>query len=175
MGFAPCKSLNASFSFWNSSKGRKPQYMCCLWGRALQKLGELYKMRKAHLGNTMPLVTMEEILHNVMWPPNTLTQICQVFMLPFLLPQANGRACVDFGCTHPIDGLFWSLPIYLLGFFSKNERWVTDLIMPLYHFIFLGCHLPFCIGKFHITINCKKKFHMTNVLNEFFYYKHTNN
>jgi len=24
----------------------------------------------------------------------------------FLLPQANGRACVDFGCIHPIDGLF---------------------------------------------------------------------
>jgi len=28
---------------------------------------------------------------------------------------ANGHACVDFGCTHPIDGLFESLPIYLLG------------------------------------------------------------
>jgi hypothetical protein len=24
----------------------------------------------------------------------------------FLLPQANGHACVDFGCTHPFDGLF---------------------------------------------------------------------
>jgi hypothetical protein len=35
----------------------------------------------------------------------------------FLLPQANGQTCVDFGCTHPIDVLFWSLPIYLLGFF----------------------------------------------------------
>ncbi len=23
-----------------------------------------------------------------------------------LLPQPNGCACVDFGCTHPIDGLF---------------------------------------------------------------------
>jgi hypothetical protein len=23
-----------------------------------------------------------------------------------LLPQANGSACVDFGCTHSIDGLF---------------------------------------------------------------------
>jgi hypothetical protein len=33
----------------------------------------------------------------------------------FLLPQANGHACVDFGCTHPIDGLFWNLSIYLLG------------------------------------------------------------
>ncbi len=54
----------------------------------------------------------------------------------FLLTQANGRACVDFGCTHPIDGLFWSLPIYLLGFFSKYECWVTNLIMFLYHFIF---------------------------------------
>jgi hypothetical protein len=24
----------------------------------------------------------------------------------FLLAQANGRSCVDFGCTHPTDGLF---------------------------------------------------------------------
>jgi hypothetical protein len=48
---------------------------------------------------------------------------------------------VDFGCTHPIDGLFWSLPIYLLGFFSKYECWVSDLVMLLYHFIIL-------IGKF---------------------------
>jgi hypothetical protein len=24
----------------------------------------------------------------------------------FSLPQPNGCACVDFGCTHPIDGLF---------------------------------------------------------------------
>jgi hypothetical protein len=54
----------------------------------------------------------------------------------FLLPQANGRACVDFECTHPIDGLFRSLPIYLLGFFSIYECWITNLIMLLYHFIF---------------------------------------
>jgi hypothetical protein len=54
----------------------------------------------------------------------------------FLLPQANGRSCVDFGCTHRIDGLFWSLPIYLLGSFLKCECWLTDLIMSLYHFIF---------------------------------------
>jgi hypothetical protein len=40
-------------------------------------------------------------------------------MLVFLLPQVNRWACVDFGHTHPIDGLFCSLPIYLLGFFSK--------------------------------------------------------
>jgi hypothetical protein len=76
----------------------------------------------------------------------------------FLLAQANGWACVDFGCTHPIDGLFSSLPIYLLGFFSKYECWVIDLIMSLYHFILLHCHLPFCIMKFHITRKCKKKF-----------------
>ncbi len=54
----------------------------------------------------------------------------------FLLPQANGHTCVDFGCTHPIDGLFWSLPIYLLGFFSKYECFVTNLIRPLHHFNF---------------------------------------
>jgi hypothetical protein len=81
----------------------------------------------------------------------------QLFMkLIFLLPQANRRAYVDFGCTHPIDGLFWSLPIYLLGFFSKYECWVTDLIMPLCHLIFLGCHLPFCITRFRITMECRK-------------------
>jgi hypothetical protein len=60
-----------------------------------------------------------------------------------LLPQANGLGCVDFGCTHPIDGLFWNLPIYLLGFFSKYECWVTDSMMALYHFIFLGLSLAF--------------------------------
>ncbi len=37
----------------------------------------------------------------------------------FLLAQANGWVCVDFGCTHPIDGLFWSLPIYLFSFLLK--------------------------------------------------------
>ncbi len=28
------------------------------------------------------------------------------FCVNFLLAQANGWACVDFGCNHPIDGLF---------------------------------------------------------------------
>ncbi len=37
-----------------------------------------------------------------------------------LLLQANGCTCADFGSTHPIDGLFWSLPIYLLGFCFQN-------------------------------------------------------
>jgi len=74
------------------------------------------------------------------------------------LPQANGRASVNFGCTHPIDGLFWNLPIYLWGFFSKYECWVIDLIMIFYHFFVLGCQLPFCITSFHITMKCKKQF-----------------
>jgi hypothetical protein len=55
------------------------------------------------------------------------------------MPHLTCCACLmldDFGCTHPIDGLFWSLPIYLVGFFSKYECWVSNLIMPLYHFIF---------------------------------------
>jgi hypothetical protein len=30
---------------------------------------------------------------------------CQSFFF-FLLPQVNGHQCVNFGCTHPIDGLF---------------------------------------------------------------------
>jgi hypothetical protein len=79
---------------------------------------------------------------------------CIVSQFVFLFPQANGHTYVDFGCTHPIDGLFWSLLIYLLGFFSKYE----DLIMPLYHFIFLGCHLLFCITRFLIIMKCKKEF-----------------
>jgi hypothetical protein len=78
-----------------------------------------------------------------------------VCTLGFLWPQANGHACVDVGCTHAIDGLFRSLPMYLFSFFSKYECWVTDLIMPLYHFFFLGCHLPFCIMSFHIIMKCK--------------------
>jgi hypothetical protein len=61
----------------------------------------------------------------------------------FLLAQANGWACVDFGCSHSIDGLFWNLPVYLLGFFSKYECWVTDLTMSLYHFILFGLLLAF--------------------------------
>jgi hypothetical protein len=63
-----------------------------------------------------------------------------------LFTRANGRACVDFGCTHPIDGLIWSLPIHLLTFFSKYECRVTDLITSLYHFIF-GLSLTFLYYK----------------------------
>jgi hypothetical protein len=84
-----------------------------------------------------------------------LTKNCR---FQFLLPQANGFACVDFGCTHPTDGLFWGLPIYLLGFFSKYECWVTDWIVLLYHFVFLGCHWSFSITRFYITMECKKQF-----------------
>ncbi len=80
--------------------------------------------------------------------------VCVFFT--FLLPQANGQTCVNIGCTHPIDGLFWNLPIYFLGFFSKYECWVIDLIVSLYHFTFLCCHLHFCITRFHITMKCKK-------------------
>jgi hypothetical protein len=61
----------------------------------------------------------------------------------FLFAQANGRACVNFGCTHPIDGLFWNVPFYLLGFFSKYEFWVIDLIMSIYHLYFFGLSLTF--------------------------------
>jgi hypothetical protein len=71
-----------------------------------------------------------------------------------LLPKANECTYVDFGCTHQIDR---SLTIYLLSFFSKYECWVTDLIMPRYHFILLSCHLLFCITKFHITMKYIKK------------------
>jgi hypothetical protein len=76
----------------------------------------------------------------------------------FLLAQANGHMCVDFGCTHAIDGLFWSLPIYLLGFFSTYECWVIDLIMFLYHLLFWVDTSTFLYHKFHITMKCKKQF-----------------
>jgi hypothetical protein len=63
-----------------------------------------------------------------------------------LLSQANGRACVDFGCTHPIDGLFWSLPIYLLGFFSKYESCITYWFNHVsISILFLSCHLFFFV------------------------------
>ncbi len=58
------------------------------------------------------------------------------FKILFLLPQVNGCACVDFGCAHSIDGLFWSLCIYLLASSSKYKCWVTDLIMILDFILF---------------------------------------
>jgi hypothetical protein len=70
-------------------------------------------------------------------------------------------ACVDFGCTHPIDELFWNLlPIYLLGFFSKSECWVTDLIMLLYHFVFFGLSLAFLYHEvsYHYEIYIKNSY-----------------
>jgi hypothetical protein len=76
----------------------------------------------------------------------------------FLVPQLNGRTCVDFGCTHPINGLFWSLPIYLLGFFSQYECWVIDLIMLLCHF-FLGCHFFFVSQGFILLWNIFKNWY----------------
>jgi len=75
-----------------------------------------------------------------------------------LLPQINGCACVDFSYTHPIDGLFWSLPIYLLSFFSKYQCWVTDLIMPLYHFILFGLSFSFLYHEVSYHYEMWKKF-----------------
>ncbi len=70
----------------------------------------------------------------------------------FLLPQANGCSCVDFGSTHPIDGLFWSLPIYLLGSFLKYECWLTDLIMSLYHFLFFWVVICLFVSRGFISL-----------------------
>jgi hypothetical protein len=33
-----------------------------------------------------------------------------------LLPEANGRACVNFGCTHPIDGVVLKSTHLFAGF-----------------------------------------------------------
>jgi hypothetical protein len=93
-------------------------------------------------------------LHSCQWMESRVTLNLNGWTLTllasgnvFFIAQANGRACVSFGCTHQIDGLFWSLPIYLLGFFSKYECWVSDLIMPLYHFNFFGLSIAFLYHK----------------------------
>ncbi len=47
------------------------------------------------------------IVHTKMDAKITITnKALERFLLCFILPQANGRACIDFECTHPIDGLF---------------------------------------------------------------------
>jgi hypothetical protein len=38
-------------------------------------------------------------------------------------------------------------------------------IIPLIIIFFWGCHLPFCITRFHLTMKCKK-IHLTNFKNE---------
>jgi hypothetical protein len=78
-----------------------------------------------------------------MWPNRGLR--CRLFLTlrifwyaNFYCPKfnINRQACADVGCTHRTDGLFCSLPTYLLGFFWKYECWVTNLIMFLYHYFF---------------------------------------
>jgi hypothetical protein len=47
-------------------------------------------------------------------------------------------ASVDFGCTHPIDALFWSLPIYLIGFLLKIwmlGNWFNHASMSLFFWV----------------------------------------
>jgi hypothetical protein len=101
--------------------------------------------------------------------PNLTLPLCQVHFETkcyvhktlqfFYCPKLVDAHVWILGCTHSIDGLFWSVSIYyLLGFFLKYECWVTNLIMPLYQIFFWGCHLPFCITRFHITMKCKKQF-----------------
>jgi len=88
-----------------------------------------------------------------------ITYLLFVKLTLFLLPQINGctRLC-RFWVHHPIDGLFWSLPIYLLSFFSKYGCWITDLIMPLYQKKNLGCHFLFVSWGFILLWNVFKKF-----------------
>jgi hypothetical protein len=80
----------------------------------------------------------------------------------FWLAQANGRLCVDFGCTHPIDGLFWSLPIYLLDYFLNIwmlGNWLNRVFISFY---FLGCIL---YHKVSYHYEMQKTIHMTNFFN----------
>ncbi len=82
------------------------------------------------------------------------------FKVLFLLPQVNGCACVDFGCTHSIDGLFWSLLIYLLGSSSKYKCCVIDLIMLLDQFFFFGVVTCLFVSQGFISLWNVKKIHM---------------
>jgi hypothetical protein len=68
-----------------------------------------------------------------------------------LLPQATGHACVDFGCTHAIQLSGW-FEVYPSTCWVSSQTlnvgcWVTDLIMPLYHFNFFGLSLAFLYHK----------------------------
>jgi hypothetical protein len=74
-----------------------------------------------------------------------------------LLPQVNGWACVDFGCTHLIDGLFWSLLIYLLGNWFNHAS---------YHFYFCWVVTCLFVSQGFMSLWNLKKYHMTNSLNE---------
>jgi hypothetical protein len=60
----------------------------------------------------------------------------------FLLPEANVCMCTFW--VHPSN--WWVIlksTHLLVGLFSKYECWVTDLFMPLYHFIFFELSLAF--------------------------------
>ncbi len=96
------------------------------------------------------------------------------FKLFLILPQVNGGTCVEFGCTHPIDGFFKNLPIYVLGFFSKYECLVNWFNHASISFLFWGSHLPFCVTRLHIVIECKKQF-IWLIFNWNLFDKHTNN
>jgi hypothetical protein len=47
----------------------------------------------------------------------------------FLLAQANGQACVDFGCTHPINGLFWNLLVGFLLTIWMLGNWLSHVFI----------------------------------------------
>jgi hypothetical protein len=84
----------------------------------------------------------------------------------FYCPKDNGWACVDFGCTHPIDGLFWSLPNLLVGFLLKIGMLCNWFNHASYHFILFGLSLAFFVLRSFISLWNVKKNHMTNFLNE---------
>jgi hypothetical protein len=86
--------------------------------------------------------------------------MCIYLFISFYWPKLMDP-CVDSRCTHPIDVLFWSLPICLLGFFSKYECWVIDLIMFLYHFFF-GLSHAFSYNKVSYHYKILKTIHMTS-------------
>jgi hypothetical protein len=65
-----------------------------------------------------------------------------MFHQPFYYPKPMDAHVWILGAPIQLMGCFEVYPIFLLGLFSKYECWVTNLIMPLYHFVF-GLSLAF--------------------------------
>jgi len=57
--------------------------------------------------NVLPLpIVRSEPVNGLLTKRDFQAWSCKHNSLIFLLPQASGCLCLDFGCTHPIDGLF---------------------------------------------------------------------
>jgi hypothetical protein len=80
--------------------------------------------------------------------------------LPFFYcPNLMDKACVDFG-VHPSN--WWVVVLkstcLLVGFLLKIWMFGNWFNHASISFCFLGCHLPFCLTRFHITMWLKLQF-----------------